>query len=160
MKYTIEWSEKKTTSAGKDKMDATLKDQVTGITTQNVSIWQDFPGFRELMTGSTVEGDLIPAKDPKYGPSLSPLKKTTQWGMSKPYAKSGAVSALMDKKNENIKEAQERKSESIAYFNSVNSAISMMKTMDFADNERCKEKIIYWRDWFISEYDKWNSQPF
>ena len=159
MKYIINWSERKRTTTGKEKLSASLKGE-DGAITEDATIWQDFPGFQELMTGHTVEGDLVPAKDPKYGPTLYPLKKTTAWGMSKPYLKSGAVSALMDKKAEQIEKAQDRKAESIAYFNSVNSAIALTQHVTSPLNiEEKKAELIYWRDWFLSEYDKWNSKP-
>lgn len=68
------------------------------------------------------------------------------------------VEKLMDKKAENIEKAQDRKNESISYFNSLNSAISLVQfTIKNAPNEDLKDHIIYWRDWFLSEYRKYES---
>lgn len=163
-KFTIEWSEQKTTSTGKQKMDALLTNQETKEKTDKVTIWGDYPNFATLMTGHDVEGELVPAKDPKYGPTLYPPKpaQTTQQGA---YRGSGGMNKMMETKAKNIEEAQKRKSESIAYFNSVNSAISLLaqaKTMMSSglDEDSAKKFIIQWRDWFISEYEKWDSQPF
>jgi len=52
-----------------------------------------------------------------------------------------------------LKDAQYRKSLSIAYFNSVNSAIALAGTM-FPDMEGvdAKEFIKEWRDWFLEEH--------
>lgn len=149
--------EKKRTTTGKDKADVVL-DGATKAT-----IWGDFPKYADLAIGMEVEGELIPSKDPKYAPTLSPLKKTTQWGMSKPYAKGGVSQAERDK---SIEKAQDRKAESIAYFNSVNSAISIVGKLMEYDKEKewggedVKFGIKEWRDWFINEYDTWNNQPF
>jgi len=51
-----------------------------------------------------------------------------------------------------MREAQYRKSRGIAWFNATNSAIEMVKFMSITDRERVKELIIFWRNWFISEY--------
>lgn len=165
MKYTIEWCERKRTTTGKDKLDCTLTDE-NKVQTSNVTIWGDWIGFQDIMVGHVVEGTLVPAKDPKYGPTLYPIKTSN---VGQPRA-SGGISKLMDKKAENIKEAQERKSDSIAYFNSVNSAINLVTKLlepslqngtAIPSEAELKVKIRVWRDWFIQEYEDYNTKaPF
>ena len=54
---------------------------------------------------------------------------------------------------------EEKKSGSIAYFNSVNNAVAIATTYadDATDASMMKEKIVYWRDWLISEYDNYKN---
>ena len=71
------------------------------------------------------------------------------------------VEKLMDKKAENIKEAQERKSDSIAFFNATNSAIALLQDSGITVEAELKVKIRAWRDWFIQEYEDYNTKaPF
>jgi len=58
-----------------------------------------------------------------------------------------------DKKYDDVmREAQYRKSRGIAWFNANNSAIEMIKYLSVTDKERIKELIVFWRNWFLSEY--------
>jgi hypothetical protein len=57
-----------------------------------------------------------------------------------------------------IAKAQDKKEESIAFFNSVNSAVNLLSKMDFYKNrEDLKEEIVFWRDWFYEEWVKRNN---
>lgn len=109
-KFIIEWSEKKVTSTGKEKIDATLKDEA-GVTTDKVTIWSDFPNFAGLMTGGSVEGDLVPAKDPKWGPTLYPPKPVAT-NVGYPRRSGGAntvaIQEAQETKARNIEQAQDR----------------------------------------------------
>lgn len=51
-----------------------------------------------------------------------------------------------------LKDAQYRKSLSIAYFNSLNSAIELVDKKK--SKTQLKKDIAYWRDWFIQEHKK------
>lgn len=152
MKYQIDWLEKKTTSTGKEKADCTLKDE-QGNKTANVTIWGDFPNFSALMPGFEVEGDLVPAKDPKYGPTLYPAKA--------PRFRSGEN---LEKKSAMIEKAQDRKEESIAFFNSTNAAIDLVCNHPYFANisseGELKMKIRAMRDHFVSEYLDFDMPPF
>ncbi len=120
-------------------------------------MWGDFPGYATLQVGSEIEANLTPAKDPKYKPSLSPVStQTTYGGANRGYRGGSGM------KSEEIKQAQERKSESISYFNSVNSAISLVSKFDMESmgEAELRVKLVAWRDWFLEEYEKWNNQPF
>jgi len=73
------------------------------------------------------------------------------------------VEKLMDKKADNIKVAQERKNDAIAFFNATNSAISLRasdKTLLFDSTDHQKEYIVFWRNWFLEEWQKYDSQDY
>jgi hypothetical protein len=59
-----------------------------------------------------------------------------------------------DLKLEQIKNAQDRKDFAIAYFNATNNAIELLKN-EKVTNEELQDKIIFWRDWFLSEHLKY-----
>lgn len=159
MKYTINWLEKKTTSTGKNKIDATLQDE-NGTLTEKVTIWDSYPNFAELAPGREVTGSIEVKQNGQYTnktlkPEVTHGYKGMQGGQ-----KSVNISKLMDKKAENIEEAQNRKNDSIAYFNSVNSAINAIGEYDTArDLQDYKQAIVELRDWFLSEWHKYSIDP-
>lgn len=53
-----------------------------------------------------------------------------------------------------LRDAQYRKSRSIAFFNATNSAIEILKYSTIQDPIRMKEMIMFWRNWFLDEYTK------
>jgi hypothetical protein len=61
--------------------------------------------------------------------------------------------------NEILKNAQYRKSLSIAYFNSVNSAIELVSNFYPKDEkiEDIKKTIVDWRDWFLEEHKNYHA---
>ena len=66
------------------------------------------------------------------------------------------LSKAMDLKNTRIHKAMDRKEKSIAFFNSVNSAIALVSgfgkpSMEIDD---IKQAVLFWRDWFFSEWEK------
>ncbi len=117
-----------------------------------------FPGFDTLSVGSEIEGN--PWTNPTTGKvNIYPPKEKKAGGNS------ANISNLMDKKAENIEKAQDRKSESIAYFNSVNSAIALINTKAYTEGGNAlmdyREFIQKERDWFLAEYKKWTEKsPF
>ena len=165
MKLKIEWIETKSP----DWKIATLRDE-SGISFSDASINRTdkkgriFPNFDGLMAGHTIEAN--PWQNPTtkkwaiYPEDEVKVATTSNFGGSR------GVSKLMDKKAENIKEAQERKAESIAFFNSTNSAIALVNAMRNNDvhipsESELKVTIRAWRDWFLKEYEDWNKgQPF
>jgi hypothetical protein len=64
----------------------------------------------------------------------------------------------MSKENNNeergkqIMSAQFRKQASIAYFNALNSAIAITSAIKYESDEVLRDHIVYWRDYFLSEY--------
>ena len=58
-----------------------------------------------------------------------------------------------------LKDAQFRKGLSIAYFNSLNAAISLISTdKEYYDEKELKEKITQYRDWFLDEHKRYYSE--
>lgn len=155
--YEVSWSEKKTTTTGKPVISATLKDE-TGATFDKVSIWGDFPNFANIMTGHRVTGNLY-TNDKGYKTLYPPKPEQNRASGGQNFG-----AKMMEKKAEYIEKAQERKSESIAYFNAVNSAIGMaglyVKQLGMEPpRTEMKEFVIKWRDWFLSEWERYNSPP-
>lgn len=148
--YIVDWCETKTTSTGKNVKNATLKTE-NGTLMDKVSIWSDFPGWADIRPGSTVQGEI--RSNPKGYKSLSPGTFSAPAGGRA----SGAVSAANITKK-SVEEAQARKSESIAFFNSTNNAIALLSAIGMANLEQPTDKfIVYWRDWFLSEYRKYEA---
>jgi hypothetical protein len=150
LEYTIEWIEVITTSTGKKKADATVKDP-QGKTTE-VNIWEDFPNFAGLMNGSKISGEVVPPKDPKYKPSLY-APRTPKTGSQSTY-KTKLMNDAMEKKEASISHSQDRKEEAIKLASAQRDAVLMvtMINKDRSTSESAlKEEIIKWRDWFLSK---------
>lgn len=150
MKYLVDWVEAK----GKDWKLATLLEGQTKL--EDVSInrtskkGETFPGFDDIGPGTETEGELwTSASGKKY---LFP-PRAEKAGFA-PRNGSG-IKAAQERKAEMIEKAQDRKTESIAYFNSINCAIELVSKMNLLSKENIKEMIVYYRDWFLSEYRKY-----
>jgi len=66
--------------------------------------------------------------------------------------------SLIQAKAKSIKDAQDRKDLSIAYFNSTNSAINMVANivdLRTAKTEDVKDTLVFWRDWFLNEHKEY-----
>ncbi len=153
MRYKINWMEVKQTSTGKTKADCSLIDE-SGIEIDKVSIWSDFPDFANLKPGSEVNGDLVKAKDPKYGPTLYPAK-TYKTFAAKPKVDIGK---MMEKKEASIGRFQDNKEESIKISGAQRDATLMVTTfypVDM-DTDALKKYWKEWKDFFINQYE----QPF
>lgn len=166
LKYNIDWLEEKS-----PEWKIVSLTNEAGIKYTDVSINKrdknniEFPNFDNLKAGDTISGEFWekPDKSKRY---LYPprIEKPVRGGSS-----FGGVSKLMDKKAEQIEKAQERKSESIAYFNATNNAIAIVnefsksaieKGLIYTTSDKQKD-IVEWRDWFLSEYERWNQKtPF
>lgn len=76
------------------------------------------------------------------------------------------IEKMMDKKADNIKEAQGRKNDAIAYFNSLNSAIAIfgqVKSLNptlWEDGEQIKSFIVEYREWFLEEWYKYEAKDY
>ena len=146
MKYQIDWSEKKTTTTGKAVMSATLKDE-TGATYDKVSIWSDFPDYANLMTGHSVEGEII-TNDKGYK-SLKPVFAPKQGGNGA--YKQKVMDDAMEKKAGYITQAQGNKEMGIK----VASTMRMAVDLAIADDSPTPlaEKILFWRKWTWEHWD-------
>lgn len=156
MKYKINWFEVKQTSTGKQKADVALEG-VEG----NITIWGDYPNFSTLAPGSEVEGDLVPAKDPKYGPTLYPPKvKSTAFATRPPWAnKTAQIKEAMETKTENIKDFQATKDEAIKMSSSATDATAIVTAFYASTGLSDQEIKLKWEEWRKYFYDKRN-EPF
>lgn len=106
--YIIEWMERKTTSTGKSKIDATLRTP-EGAMTKTVTIWSDFPDFAVLQPGSSVDGDIV-----EKGQYSTFYAKKAPISAYRPRVAGGpGVKAAQERKGEMIQQAQETKSTGI-----------------------------------------------
>lgn len=150
MKYTLQWAEKKVTSTGKEKIDATLTDGTNTI--DGVTIWSDFPNFATLMAGHTVEGDIVTKQSGQYtNKTLYPIKAVN----SSPRATGGFTggSKLMKEKQEGIKESQERKEEGIKVSASMRDAVTLA-TAEYVNFPQADLELLVkkWRKFIL---DNW-----
>lgn len=84
-------------------------------------------------------------------------KGKATWRLIDPNAPSrGNYSGGRTAKDESIRQAQNRKDESIAFFNSTNSAIKMLEILGIQEN--LEEEIRKWRNFFMAEWQ--NKEPF
>lgn len=148
-KYSIDWLEQKTTGTGKSVKNATLKTE-NGTIIDKVSFWGDFPDWASLAPGKQVECE-IRTNDKGYRSAVAP--KVGSYSK----APSGAVSAATIT-SKSVEEAQKRKNDSIAFFNATNSSITLVTSMGNKNGEEeHKVAIVYWRDWFLEEWKKYES---
>lgn len=159
--FEIIWLEGKTTSTGKEKYDVVLKDIDSGTETKNVTIWSDFQGFNDLTSGSTVYGSLVPARDPKYGPTLYPLRPASNGTPQGRITRNTGITAAMEKKSESVNKAMDRKDESIKISATLRDAvlITTSKGIQGWNNEDIEAEIDYWRKWLWKHFDDPQEYP-
>ncbi len=152
-KYTIIKLERKITRIG-EIINADLQD-FNGVITDKVAIFPTFPNFSTLKVGSEVMGKIDVKQNGVYTNKTLNEERTP---MRKGDAPSINISKMMDKKAENIEKAQERKNDGIAYFNATNSAIALVgKMSEDVTPDFYKMQIVNWRDWFLSEWRKYDA---
>ena len=61
-------------------------------------------------------------------------------------------------KEELIKDAQYRKSLSIAYFNATNAAVELVKERQIADRAELLQVVVNFRDFFLDEHAKYHAE--
>ena len=172
MKFKIEWLERKETTTGKKKADATIVDEQGK--SEDVTIWGDFPNFDNLAPGSEIEGEIKPASDPKYKPSLN-APRTPQKAPGGAY-KQKMIEDTMIRKETSIAKFQATKEEGIRMMSAQRDAVLLVTTFykDRIGNDRVlnqgfsedemesilKKKIVEWRDWFLLSKDFNDVPPF
>jgi hypothetical protein len=152
MKYLIKDLKKKhIEKLNKDVIEAQVEEVGTNVITDKVQIWAGFPDFETITFGSVVEGDIVKKVSGNFtNITLYPVKQA--------YVPKGGggIKAAQERKADMIEKAQERKSDSIAFFNATNSAIALVKGVGFS-TEDTKAEIVFWREWFLSEYRKYEA---
>lgn len=154
MKYTYTKIERKVTSTGKAKADVSVMDE-NGTEQSGVTVWADYPDFATMKEGDTTLGEVQIKVNGKFtNKTLYPERTNTL------YPKKNNIAQAQAKKAEYIEAAQERKNTSIAYFNAVNSSISVMGKYDTdMDIDKYQTGLVIWRDWFLSEWEKYDAKP-
>lgn len=149
MEYFIETLELKEAASGKSYKSVTLNGG--GETYEKVSLWPETEGYESFIEGGKIVGEVY--------------KKGNYWNFkpanAKPaYKGGGAITKAMEKKNDNIVAAQERKHDAIRLAGAQRDAVLMVTTFEAntpfpADNE-LKSKIEAWVRYFLGLQD----QPF
>lgn len=156
MQYKISWVEKKNNdwivSTVNDFNGAEFKDVSINRTNKKGEV---FPNFDAIMAGHTLEANLWTSSAGKHY-LFAPDPKNASTGQNGP-SSGGGIAKAQERKAEFIKEAQERKNDSIAYFNALNSAIALVTKLEFKSEGQTKVDIVYWRDWFLSEWKRYDA---
>lgn len=117
-----------------------------------------FPGFDGIVEGAQIEGILWKSSQNKnylFPPKVS-LGRKVNASASPTFIKEAQA-----RKAQDIEKAQDRKSDSIAYFNALNSAIALLEAHSrsegwvLKDDSATKEFLVRWREWFLTEYEKY-----
>lgn len=147
MKYKVEWIEEKTSAKGTKYRVCSFTDE-TGKRYDNVST------FDVVELSQTYDGDIVTngqytnfklAKEPKK------------------FDRSTTIAVAQERKEQSIIKLQDRKEESIAYFNSCNLAIQTIGQYDPAKWESVKHyenDFEYWRNFYFKKWYSFNLQDF
>lgn len=158
--YTIEWLEKKEYKPGKFLYKVSLK-PATGDMINNVTIWDSFPGFTDIMPGSTISGELETKEHNGY---VNTTLKAPRSANSERSAnrKTEIVTQAMERKEQSITRFQATKEESIKMAGAARDATLIVTTFypefSLAPNKDAliKEQWNQWRSWLLGASD----QPF
>ena len=113
------------------------------------SCWEE-DDFADLIPGAEVEIDLIVKGNFKNIKVAGKQRTST-------YRREDKIAVAQQRKAEYVGQAQDKKDEMIAWYNSTNAAIELGKVIGFpADNDIIKKMIQYWRNWFMKE---WQDKP-
>jgi hypothetical protein len=154
-KVTIEWAENKSN----DWRICTIKEgnqTITDVSVNRVNKkGETFPNFDGIIPGAEIECEIwkSPAgKTYMFAPRPQSASKVGGFG--------GGVKAAQERKEVMIEKAQERKSDSIAYFNSVNCSIELVSKRGMSEmtDQDVELAVVQWREWFLSEYRKYEAK--
>jgi len=158
--FKIEFFESKPTKDGKAKAEVLVKDEAGQ--TFKATLWGDFPDYENLMAGHMIEGQLWPASDPKYLPSIKPMKVLQKPNFMRNTAPTG-IAAAMEVKKKNINEFQDRKEVGMSYSNAMNVASAIVnarvnagleKPATLEDHIKMVEDT---QDHFLKRWDEFSS---
>jgi hypothetical protein len=116
---------------------------------------EPFPNFDEIKEGNMVEGNHWQSgagKSYLFAPDAPKTGYTPRGGTG--------IAKAQERKAEYIKEAQDRKSESIAYFNSINTAVAILGEIGEMSVEEYHQRLLMHRDRLIKEWLKYEALPF
>lgn len=170
MKYVVDFVENKNPDW---KVAQLIGDGGAGAKLTDVSINRSnkkgevFPNFDGITPGASIEGEPWQSAAGKWY-LFSPKPEKASGGAYRGNggaSKTQAIEKAQDRKEGMIKDAQDRKEESIAFFNSTNSALQLLSSDPLfkeAGDEEKKSAISYWRDWFYGQWftHEGASEPF
>lgn len=156
MQYKIEWSKQKQTKVG-PKIEANVS--ANGEMIEGVTLWpRDWPN---VMTGHTVEADLVVNKNGQY--TNKTLYPTKTWQKNTDF-KTGKtnIAQAMEIKREGISLAQENKAEGVKISSTIRMAVDIALAKLGGDIEMktpadIQAQIRYWREWLLAEWDNINN---
>lgn len=162
-KFSIIWGEEKTAGSGVKYYRADMKDE-QGKEYKGVAVFSSFKGFDRVQPGAIVEGK-ITSKDYKGQPSYTLENDTPAQGG---FNKGGNMTKVMEKKQENIREAQGHKDLGIKISSTMRDAVLLTTTQLSADvilskdPAAIKKMIKDWRKFLLEEWEKTNAdfEPF
>jgi hypothetical protein len=130
----------KQTSTGKPFKGCSLADG------RKINVFSDHPLYPEVVQGFDIPDALI-------------YQKGQYWNLNDPSrgARKGAVTRQNNARTADIKEAQDRKETSIAFFNATNAAIELLKAQSIVGEKETKDFIRNWRLWFLAEHEAYKN---
>lgn len=163
IKYQILKIERKPISTGKMKAETDLQD-FNGAVETKVTLWKDsWPNFDTLKVGDEVMGDITVKQNGQYTNKTLNPERTTGYGNPGRQPSVG-MNKIMEKKQEGIKESQERKENSIKLAATMRDAtlltVEWIKAknlnpgeVDFPpSDEEIKKKWLEWRKWLDNQF--------
>lgn len=154
-KVKIDWCENKVSKTGKNYITADITEE--NGTKHKVSIWEDFPYFKDIRPGVEVEGNILTKGQYKNlvsgSRSLNPNYKAAQ------------IEGVMKRKEDSISQFQDKKNESIMLSSSARDATLIVTTFypEFAKESievketQIKKKWDEWRKYFMQGF---GGEPF
>lgn len=151
MKFHVESVLETNTTTGKTYKKAALMGE-DGVQHQ-VSVWSDYSNYAAVTQGNTVEG--VIRDSGKYKNLVSGNLGTRPASIP---AKFGAV---MQIKQEGIRQAQENKGEAIKISSTMRDAvlITLAELGGNQDHETYESRIRYWRSWLYAEWEEVKDVP-
>lgn len=162
MKYKIHSIGLKTLKSGNVKKDANLTAE-DGATYEGVTIWPDFYNFANLAEGQTIDGELKTTINGQYtnhvlyNASTAPSASNSGIGANRGGIR-GNMSAVIEKKQEGIRESQENKARDIKIATSMQLAVSCAlaeyqnpKSLDSIETLIKKYRKFILENWDVSE---------
>ena len=160
-KYTIDWMETKETSTGKKLHKANLTDE-NGNKLDSVTLWaSEWP---DVMNGHVVEGTYEEKQNGQYLNKTLYAPKTPKTAQGGAY-RAKVVEEAQIRKEGSINRTLDRKEESIKMSSAQRDAVLIVTTFykdrwindpiiggasDMELDTMIKEKVLKYRDWFIS----------
>ena len=160
MKYTINWVELKTTTAGKELYEGEFVNDLGNKF--EATIWKldkdgkEFPNWAEIRPGGEIEANPWTKPGTNKVTLYPPTPEKRSGGTTGAY-RGKQIEEAQTRKTESIEKFQTSKEESIALASAQRDAVLMVSQilqhsgMSFPQTEGIQNMIIEWRNWFLSD---------